>query len=164
MDHAARRGGLDAWAERFEVPLAEAGVDYRRREARGPGASSLEEQDAFLAAAEAAFAALPADEFAGLTLGAFLDALDAPGAGRDAVRMRLQGTNAIDLRQVALRVVGGPEAFAAPAATYRRLARGNQSLPDAIAARCPTCVSGIGSGRVMHGPDDVVMTWRATSR
>ncbi len=75
----------------------------------------------------------PPDECAGLTLGTFLDALDAPGAGRDAVRMRLQGTNAIDLGQVALRVVGGPEAFAAPAATYRRMTRGNQSLPDAIA-------------------------------
>ena len=113
MPHDAE---LDAWAERFHLSLAEAGVDYRRREARGPGASSLEDQDAFLAAADAAFAALPADECAGLTLGTFIDALDAPGAGRDAVRMRLQGTNAIDLGQVALRVVGGPEAFAAPAA------------------------------------------------
>ena len=28
---------LDAWAERFHLSLAEAGVDYRRREARGPG-------------------------------------------------------------------------------------------------------------------------------
>ena len=86
--------------------MAEAGVDYLRREARGPGASSQDEQDAFLAAADAALAAIPPDESAGLTLGTFLDALDAPGAGRDAVRMRLQGTNAVDLGQVALRVVG----------------------------------------------------------
>ena len=112
---------VEAWADRFHVSLAEAGVDYRRREARGPGASSLEDQDAFLAAADAAFAALPADECAGLTLGTFIDALDAPGDGRDAVRMRLQGTNAIDLGRVALRVVGGPDGFAAPAATYRRM-------------------------------------------
>ena len=100
---------VEAWADRFHVSLAEAGVDYRRREARGPGASSLEDQDAFLAAADAAFAALPADECAGLTLGRFIDALDAPGDGRDAVRMRLQGTNAIDLGRVALRVVGGAD-------------------------------------------------------
>ncbi len=50
---------VEAWAERFCLPLADAGVDYLRREARGPGASSLEEQDVFLAAADAAFAALP---------------------------------------------------------------------------------------------------------
>ena len=148
---------LDAWAERFHLPLAEAGVDYRRREARGPGASSLADQDAFLAAADAALAALPADECAGLTLGTFIDALDAPGAGRDAVRMRLQGTNAIDLGQVALRVVGGPEAFAAPAATYRRMTRGNQSLPDAIAGSLPDVRLGHRIRSVTHGPDEVVI-------
>ena len=148
---------LEAWAERFHLSLAEAGVDYRRREARGPGASSLEDQDAFLAAADAAFAALPADECAGLTLGTFIDALDAPGAGREAVRMRLQGTNAIDLGQVALRVVGGPEAFAAPAATYRRMTRGNQSLPDAIAGSLPDVRLGHRIRSVTHGPDDVVI-------
>ena len=78
-----------------------------RREGRG--ASSLEDQDAFLAAADAALGRDPArTNRAGLTLGTFIDALDAPGAGRDAVRMRLQGTNAVDLGQVALRVVDGP--------------------------------------------------------
>ena len=41
-------------AERFDLALVEAGVDYRRREAWGPGASTLEDQDAFLAAADRA--------------------------------------------------------------------------------------------------------------
>ena len=129
---------LRSWADRFGVAMAEAGVDYLRREARGPGASSQGEQDEFLAVANAALAAIPPDGSAGLTLGTFLDAVDAPGAGRDAVRMRLQGTNAVDLGQVALRVVGnGPRAFEPRAATYRRMARGNQALPDAIAASLP---------------------------
>ncbi len=129
---------LRSWADRFGIHLEEAGVDYLRREARGPGASSQEQQDAFLAAADAALAAIPPDGSAGLTLGTFLDALDAPDAGRAAVRMRLQGTNAVDLGQVALRVVGSdPHAFSTPPATYRRMARGNQTLPDAIAASLP---------------------------
>lgn len=148
---------LETWADRFHVPLAEAGVDYLRRQARGPGASSLDEQDAFLAAADAAFSALPAEGSVGLTLGTFIDALDAPGAGRDAVRMRLQGTNAIDLGQVALRVVGGTEAFATPAARYRRAARGNGSLPEAIAGSLPDVRLGHRVRSVTHGPEDVVI-------
>jgi uncharacterized protein YmfQ (DUF2313 family) len=68
---------LRSWADRFGVAMAEAGVDYLRREARGPGASSQGEQDEFLAAANAALAAIPPDGSPGLTLGTFLDALDA---------------------------------------------------------------------------------------
>ena len=148
---------VETWAERFGVGLAEAGIDYRRREARGPGASSLEDQDAFLAAADAALATIPPDECAGLTLGTFIDALDAPGPGREAVRMRLQGTNAVDLGQVALRAVGGPRAFAAPAAEYRRIARGNQTLPDAIAASLPDVRLGHRARSVTHGPEGVTV-------
>jgi predicted NAD/FAD-dependent oxidoreductase len=77
--------------------------------------------------------------------------LDAPDAGRAAVRMRLQGTNAVDLGQVALRVVGSdPHAFATPAATYRRMARGNQALPDAIAASLPDVRLGHRVRAVVH--------------
>jgi 4-methylaminobutanoate oxidase (methylamine-forming) len=148
---------VEAWAERFRLPLADAGIDYLRREARGPGASSLEDQDVFLAAADAAFAALPVDERAGLTVGVLLDAVDALGSGRDAVRMRLQGTNAADLGQVALRVVGGPEPFATPPATYRRMVRGNQSLPDEIAGSLPDVRLGHRVRSVTHGTDGVLI-------
>ena len=148
---------LRTWADRFDIPLIEAGIDYLRREARGPGASSLEEQDGFLAAADAALATIPPDECAGLTLGTFLDALDAPGTGRDAVRMRLQGTNAADLRQVALRVANGSHPFAAPASSYHRMARGNQRLPDAIAASLPDVRLGHRVRSVVHAPRDVTV-------
>jgi len=146
-----------AWADRFGVALAEAGIDYLRRETRGPGASSLGDQDAFLATAEAALARIPADESAGLSLGTFLDALDAPGAGRDAVRMRLQGTNATDLGRVALRVAAGSDAFAAPRATYHRVARGNQALPDAIASSLPDVRLGHRVRSVFHDHAGVVV-------
>lgn len=148
---------VQAWAARFGVPLIEAGVDYRRREARGPGASSLDDQDAFLAAADDALSTIPADEVAGLSLGTFLDALDAPGPGRDAVRMRLQGTNAADLGRVALRVVGGRGAFAAPSATYRRIGSGNQRLANAIAASLPDVRLGHRVRSVAHDVAGVVM-------
>ena len=148
---------LQAWATRFGVPLIDAGVDYRRREARGPNASSLEDQDAFLATADDALSTIPPDEAAGLSLGTFLDALDAPGSGRDAVRMRLQGTNAIDLSRVALRVVGGRGAFAAPSATYRRMGPGNQALANAIAASLPDVRLGHRVRSVAHDVAGVVM-------
>jgi len=71
--------------------------------------------------------------------------------------MRLQGTNAIDLGRVALRVVGGADGFAAPAATYRRMTRGNQSLPDAIASSLPDVRLGHRIRSVTHGPAEVVV-------
>jgi monoamine oxidase len=126
-----------AWAGRFGVPLAEAGIDYRRREGRGARTSTPEDQDAFLAAADDAFAVIPPRDAAGLSLGTFLDALDAPDAGRDAVRMRIQGTIAIDPDRVALRTVGMHGGFAAPSAVYQRMSPGNQTLADAIAASLP---------------------------
>ena len=148
---------LHVWTERFGIPQVEAGVDYRRREARGPKASSLDEQDTFLAVADDALSTIPADEAAGLSLGTFLDALDAPGSGRDAVRMRLQGTNATDLSRVALRVVGGRGAFAAPSATYRRMGPGNQALANAIAASLPDVRLGHRVRSVAHDAAGVVM-------
>jgi monoamine oxidase len=148
---------LRTWTDRYGIPLVEAGIDYLRREARGPDASSLQDQDVFLAAADAALAALPPDESAGLTLGTFLDALDAPGAGRAAVWMRLQGTNAADLGRVALRVAHGPHAFAARGATYRRMARGNQGLAEAIAASLPDVRLGHRVRSVVHGARGVAV-------
>jgi len=126
------------WAARFGVELVPAGIDYRRREARGPGAASLEEQDAFLAAADDALASLPSDELAALTVGTFLTAIDAPQAGRAAVGARLQGTCALDLDRVALRAMGERGAFAPPRpATYRRIGTGNQSLAEELARSLP---------------------------
>ena len=128
---------LRRWTGRFGVSLVEAGVDYRRRDAPGPRGADAADQDAFLAAADDALASIPASEIAGLSLGTFLDALDAPGAGRDTVRMRLQGTNAFELDRVALRTAGDRGAFATRPASYQRMGPGNQALADAIAASLP---------------------------
>jgi monoamine oxidase len=145
------------WAGRFGVPLAETGVDYRRREARGAGAATPEDQDAFLATADDALAIVATTEAAGLTLGTFLDALDAPEAGRDAVRMRIQGTVATDPSRVALRALGGRGAFAAPSASYHRMSPGNQTLADAIAGSLPDVRLGHRVRSVAHDDAGVVV-------
>jgi monoamine oxidase len=144
-----------AWAERFGVPLAVAGIDYRRREGRGTRASTPEDHDAFLAAANDAFAVVPPHEAAGLSLGTFLDALDAPDAGRDAVRMRIQGTIATDPGHVALRSMAGHGSFAAPSAVYYRMSTGNQTLAEAIAASLPDVRLGHRVRSVAHDADGV---------
>jgi monoamine oxidase len=146
-----------AWAGRFGVPLAEAGIDYRRREGRGHGVSTPEDQDAFLAAANDALSVVPSHEIAGLSLGTFLDALDSPEAGRDAARMRIQGTFAMDLGRVALRVMGGRGAFAAPRAIYHRMSPGNQALADAIAGSLPDVRLGHRVRSVAHDAGGVVV-------
>ena len=139
------------WAARFEVALAASGVDYLRRVAGGPGAAGIDEQEAFLAAASDALAAMAREEIAGLSAGAFLSALDAPDAGRLAVCMRLQGTCATDLRGVALRSLAAGDAFAPPStAPYVRMAGGNGSLPAAIARSLPDVRLGTPARAVVH--------------
>ncbi len=149
---------LRRWAARFGIDLAPAGVDYLRREARGPGAASLDDQDAFLSSADDAFSALPPDEIAALTAGRFLAAVDAPEAGRAAVTMRLQGTNAIELDRVALRAIGEHAAFSPPApAVYHRMGSGNQALAVAIADSLPDVRLGHRVHSIAQGGDHVVV-------
>ena len=141
---------LRRWAARFGLELCASGIDYGRREARGPDAASIEEQDAFLAAANDALSILPSDEFAALTVGTFLSAIDAPQAGRAAVEARLQGTCALDLNRVALRAMGG--AFAPPRpATYHRIGTGNQSLPEEMSRSLPDLRLGHRVRSIAHG-------------
>jgi len=146
------------WAGRFGVTLVPAGIDYRRREVRGPGAATLEDQDAFLAAAGDAFAGLPPDEIAVLTLGTFLSAIDAPPPGRAAVHARLQGTCASDLNRVALRVMGERGAFVPPApSVYLRVDTGNQSLAEEMARSLPDVRTGHPVRSIAHDPRGVTI-------
>ena len=135
---------LFAAAERFAVPLAGAGIDYLRRDPVGdPGAAepgaSVPEQEAFLESAWGLRAAMTSEEVAASSLGAFLDRVPGTDAQRRTVRMRLQGTSAVDLARVALRVIDGDGAFSAGGGVgrYFRLGPGNQRLAEAMAARLP---------------------------
>lgn len=126
---------LFAIAERFGEPLAEAGIDYLRRDGRGEPAATVSEQEAFLAVAAATRAAMSMEEVAGATLGAFIRSVPGTEAQRRTIWMRLQGTSACDLDRIAMRVVDGEGAFSAGGGpgTYFRLAQGNQRLAEAMA-------------------------------
>jgi len=118
------------------LELAPTGVDYRRREAAGPGGVGLDEQEAALEAGRRELARLGEQELAAGTLGPFLDALPVSRDARATLRARLQGTCACDLDAVALRVVARGT-FSGGSGAYVRVASGNQDIAEAIAARLP---------------------------
>jgi 4-methylaminobutanoate oxidase (methylamine-forming) len=138
-------------AERFGIRLAETGADYGRREPWGPGAASLDAQDAFLRAASVARNSLTQAAAAASTLGAFLGGVPGDDAARRIVTTRLAGTCAQDLDRVALRVWDGEGAFAAPGGRrYFRMGPGNQALATAIAADLGDVRLGAGVGAIEH--------------
>ncbi|HEY7755527.1 MAG TPA: FAD-dependent oxidoreductase, partial [Actinomycetota bacterium] len=88
-------------AGRFGLALAPTGTDFGRRAVVDLDVS-LEEQDAFLAAAEDALRATGRDALERGSIGAFLSGVPGDARVRTAVMARLQGTCAMDLAQVAL--------------------------------------------------------------
>lgn len=122
---------------RFGLRLAEAGIDYRRREPRGANAATLAQVDAFLASADEAFITLRATGKPLPSLGAFLDSVPGDAPARASVRARLQGTAATDLDGVPLGRRGGEGPFRAEAAVYHRVGAGNQAIASSVAATLP---------------------------
>jgi len=127
VQRLARSVGLD---------LAPAGVDYRRREARGRLAAGLDEQEATLAAGRREIEALPKEAVEAGTLGPFIRSLPVSQAARATLLARLQGTCARDLDQIALRVAARGT-FSGGSGRYLRVADGNQQIAARIAARLP---------------------------
>ena len=144
-------------AARFGIEAIDARVDYRRREASGPDAASVERQDAFLSAARVARAKIPDRDAAALSLGRFLDGVDATPAERRTVRMRLQGTSATDLDRVALGSGTDSLASGRDRGPYRRLGPGNQALPQAIATGLDAVRTGVPIERVEHDREGVTV-------
>jgi len=123
-------------ARSLGLQLAPAGVDYRRREARGRLAASLELQEETLAAGRRAIDALDAGALAGGTLGPFIRGLPVDDAARATLVARLQGTCARDLDDIALRVAARGT-FSGGSGRYVRVASGNQDVATRIAERLP---------------------------
>jgi monoamine oxidase len=121
---------LGSTIDRLGLTAIEAGIDYLRREPRGHAAVPVAELDAFLEAADAHLAASDAD---GSSMGAMLDAVPGDDRARAVAKARLQGTFASDLELVAWRAGWHSGRLAAEPAVYRRMARGNASIADAIA-------------------------------
>ncbi len=143
-------------AGRFGIPLVETRADYRRREPWGRDAAPLDAQDAFLAAAAQARAAMTPEAIAAGTLGAFLAGVHGDEAARRIVSNRLAGTCAQDLEQVALRVSDGERAFVAErGGRFFRMGPGNQTLATAIAGELDDLRLGVSVSMVEHAADGV---------
>ncbi|MGZ8629350.1 MAG: flavin monoamine oxidase family protein [Actinomycetota bacterium] len=121
-------------AARFDVPLADTGASYGRREPWGPGAVALEAQDGFLEAANVARAAIPDAEAAAMSAGAFLETVEGDDAARSIVMHRLAGTCASDLHEVALASFDGDRPFTSHGERYSRARAGNQAIALELAA------------------------------
>jgi monoamine oxidase len=118
---------LLALAERFDVPIIDTGADYKLRDAPGV---SIAEQDEFLEEANRARERLR--DAGGMSLGELIDRVPGSEAQRQALRMRLQGTCALDLSQVTARVLDEEPAFAPGGGRYVRLGPGNEKLATEI--------------------------------
>lgn len=144
-------------ATRFEVPLAETVASYGRREPWGAGAASLDAQDRFLEAANAAIALLPPDAAAMMTVGGFLEGVEGSDAARAIVMARLAGTCASDLHEVALASFLGERPFSPHGERYFRMATGNQSLADAMARSSPDVRTGHAVDAIEHDDEGVTV-------
>jgi monoamine oxidase len=125
---------LRSTIDRLDLPAADAGVDYLRREPRGHAAVPIEELDAFL---EAADAHLAGSDATGRSMGAMLDGVPGDDRARIVAKARLQGTFASGLDLVAWRAGWHAGRLAAEPAVYRRMAAGNQSIAHAVARLLP---------------------------
>jgi monoamine oxidase len=124
-------------AARVDVRLAETGASYGRREPWGPGAASLEAQDRFIDAANAARASMAEREVEEMSVGAFLVAVPGDYAAKAIVMLRLAGTCAADLHDVALGSFDGDEPFSLHEERYARAVPGNQAIATRLAASLP---------------------------
>jgi monoamine oxidase len=139
------------------LEAVDARVDYRRRDPWGAEAPTADELRAFLLAADEALARLSADEFAALSVGRFLDAVEGTSSQRRAVRMRLQGTSATDLDRVTLRVLEGDGSFTGATGPYRRIGAGNQTLAEAIARGLADVRTATSVEEIAHDRDGVTV-------
>jgi len=142
-------------AQRFELALVETGASYGRREPWGAGAASLEAQDRFLEQANDAIAALPPERVASMSVWKFLASLDGDEGARSIAMVRLAGTCAMDLHEVALAEFGGERPFSPHVDRYVRVGIGNQAIAHELAASLPDVRTGHVVDAIEHDDDGV---------
>jgi monoamine oxidase len=147
-----------ALAERFGLTMTQTGADYRRREATGPRSVTLDDQEAFLVAANLARAQVDPERAARLSLGRFLDEVPGDGAAREVLKTRLAGTCAQDLDLITLQITDGEHAFAPGGDEYFRIDAGNQALALAMAEEVGDVRFGQGVGSVRRDDEGVAVT------
>ena len=144
-------------AQRFDLPLVETGASYGRREPWDADAASLEAQDRFLERANDAIVALPPERVASMTVGQFLASLDDGEGARSIVMVRLAGTCAMDLHEVALAEFGGERPFSPHVDTCVRVGVGNQAIARELAASLPDVRTGHAVDHIEHDDEGVTV-------
>ena len=137
VDHGRRLGRA---GDRRSVrgALADTGASYGRREPWGPDAASLEAQDRFIEPRTQP-PRWPRPKRRRRAVGAFLEAVEGDGAAKAIVMMRLAGTCASDLYDVALASFDGDRPFSASEGPVRASGRwqpGDRGRGRCVAAGC----------------------------
>jgi monoamine oxidase len=122
-------------AKRLNLPLVQLGVDFKIRNVVNGAAVSPSEQRAATRIAVNTLAAMDKAAIARSTVGEFLDDLPLSEPQRALLRGRLQGSYGSDLHDIALRMVG--DYSLGESSDYYRVATGNQSLAETMAAQLP---------------------------
>jgi len=122
-------------ARRLDLPLVQLGLDFKIRKVLNGAAVSPGDQRKATRIASNILAAMDRTAIARSTLGEFLDDLPLSEPQRALLKARLQGSFGADLGTIALRMVG--EYSLGESNIYYRVATGNQSLAEAMAAQLP---------------------------
>jgi monoamine oxidase len=122
-------------AKRFNLHLVQLGVDFRIREVvNGSTVSRNDQRKAHHIAVET-LAAMDKAIISQSTIGEFLDDLPLNEPQASLLHGRLQGSYGADLHNIALRMIG--DYSLGESGNFYRVATGNQSLANAMAAHVP---------------------------
>ena len=164
---AAELGGEWIWSEdkdvirmadRLDLPLVKVGVDFRIRKVVNGPAVSIDQQNEANRIGLESLSALDPQEVSELTIGEFLEDLPVSGAQRLLLSCRLGGSFGADLHNIALRMLG--DYSLGDSSDYYRLAKGNQSLAEGLAAQVPDVRLGHVVTRVAHHHSGVIVYGR----
>ena len=140
-------------AKRHKLPLVQLGVDFRIRTVlNGPDVSADDQRQAHHIATET-LAGMDKASFSQSTIGEFLDDLPLSQPQRALLHCRLQGSFGADLNDIALRMLG--DYSLGESSTFYRIATGNQSLANVMAAQLPDVRLGHGVTTITHHPAGV---------
>ena len=92
-----------------------------------------------------------------MSVGEFLASLDGDEGARSIVMVRLAGTCAMDLHEVALAEFGGERPFSPHVDRYVRVGVGNQAIADELAASLPDVRTGHAVDAIEHDDEGVTV-------
>jgi monoamine oxidase len=135
-------------ATKLQLPLVQPGVNFRIREVvNGSPVSAEAQREAHRIAIET-LREMDEAAVSGATISQFLERLPLSPPQATLLRARLQGSFGADLEHIALRMIG--EYSLGESDRFFRVAGGNQTLAEAMAAQLPDVRLGHAVSRVVH--------------